>query len=485
MARLLFLQLNDFELHGPQSIAAVAATRGHTVSLIIPSFERKPWPAIQAFQPQVVGFSLSTVERSEALEWAAAVKRRTGALIVLGGVDPTFRPELVDHPAVDLVCRGEGEFAVAELLDALDRGEDYAGIPGFWAKRDGRRCENAVRPLLEDLDALPFPEKSLYLERYPHFRDYPIKFFLAGRGCPYGCTYCANHGLRELYPNRNRYVRFKSPGYLLAEMRRALARYPARLIGFNDDLFTFDEAWMADFLAGYRREVGLPFFCCGRVDTMTEGKARLLRESGCYTVWYGLESANEATRRQVLNRKMSNETIRRGAAILKAQGLQTKSYNILNLPGEGLEDGLATLRFNRELQNDFVVASLFQPFPGTELARKLAAEGRIKSLEEYASREKLSYFAFSPLEQPEQRELVNLQKLFLLGHWFPGLEGLIRRLVRLPPNPVFDIIFLICFAVDFARSHRLSLSEVARYHLRHLRTTYLRRRSFDLETRDG
>jgi len=476
MARLLFLQLNDFELHGPQSIAAVATGRGHTVSLLIPSFERKPWPAIQAFQPQVVGFSLATVERSEALEWAAAVKKRTRALVVLGGVDPTFRPELVDHPAVDLVCRGEGEFAVAELLDALDRGEDYTRISGFWAKPAGGRRENPVRPLIEDLDTLPFPDKSLYLERYPQFRDYPIKFFLAGRGCPYGCTYCANHGLRELYPNRSRYVRFKSPGYLLAEMRRALTRYPARTIGFNDDLFTYNEAWMAEFLEGYRREIGLPFFCAGRVDTMTETKARLLKESGCYSLWYGLESANEETRRKVLNRKMSNEVIRRGTALLKGQGLQTQSYNMLNIPGEGLEDGLATLRFNRELKNDFVVASLFQPFPGTELARELAASGRIQSLEEYASREKLSYFAFSPLEQPEQRELVNLQKLFLLGHWFPGLEGLIRRLVRLPPNPLFDIIFLVCFALDYGRSHRLRLSEVARYHLRHLRTTYLRRK---------
>ena len=414
MARLLFLQLNDFELHGPQSIAAVAAGRGHTVGLIIPSFERKPWPAIRDFQPQVVGFSLATVERSEALAWAAAVKRRTGALVVLGGVDPTFRPELVDHPAVDLVGRGEGEFAMAELLDALDRGEDYTRIAGLWAKQDGLRIENPVRPLIEDLDQLPFPDKALYLERYPHFREYPIKFFLAGRGCPYGCSYCANHGLRELYPNRSRYVRFKSPGYFLAEMRRALERYPARTIGFNDDLFTYDEAWMAEFLAGYRREIGLPFFCAGRVDTMTETKARLLKENGCYSLWYGLESANEETRRQVLNRKMSNEVIRRGTALLKAQGLQTQSYNMLNLPGEGLEDGLATLRFNRELDNDFVVASLFQPFPGTELSRELLAAGRVRNLEDYASRERLSYFAFSPLEQPEQRELSNLQKLFLL-----------------------------------------------------------------------
>jgi len=476
MARLLFLQLNDYELHGPQSISAVARAQGHSVSLVIPSFERKPWQAIQDFDPQVVGFSLATVERAEAFEWAAAVKQRTRALVLMGGVDPTFYPEMVDHPAVDLVCRGEGEEAVAELLTALDQDGDFTRIPGLWAKRNGRRFENPVRPLIEALDTLPFPDKSLYLERYPHFRDYPIKFFLAGRGCPYGCTYCANYGLRNLYPNRQRYVRFKSPAYLLTEMRQVLGRYPARTVGFNDDLFTFDEEWMADFLEGYRREAGRPFFCCGRVDTMTEAKARLLKESGCYSLWYGLESAKEETRRKILNRQMSDEAIRRGTRLLKDQGLQTQSYNMLNIPGEGLAEGLATLRFNRELHNDFVVASLFQPFPGTELTRELIASGKLQDVEDFSSREKLSYFAFSPLEQPERRELMNLQKLFVLGHWFPRLEGLIRRLVRLPPNPVFDIIFLVCFAVDYGRSHHLRLSEVARYHLRHLRTTYFRRR---------
>lgn len=469
MARLLFLQLNDYELHGPQAIAAVAKAEGHTVSLVIPSFERRVWPVIQEFEPQVVGFSLASMERTAALEWAAAVKKRTAALVLMGGVDPTFHPEVVDHPAVDLVCRGEGEQAVVELLNALDQGEDYTRIPGLWAKQNGRRLENPVRPLIENLDALPFPDKSLYLERYSYFRDYPIKFFLAGRGCPYRCTYCANHGLRALYPNRRHYVRFKSPAYLLAEIQRTLAQYPARTIGFNDDLFTFDEEWMAEFLSGYRREVGLPFFCCGRVDTMTETKARRLKESGCYSLWYGLESANEETRRRLLNRQMSNADIRRGTRILQAAGLKTQSYNMLNLPGETLADGLRTLRFNRELQNDFVVASLFQPFPGTELARELMASGRVGGAEQ------LSYFAFSPLEQPESKEQVNLQKLFVLGHWFPRWERLIRWLARLPSNPIFDIIFLVCFAVDYGRSHRLRVGEVARYHFRHLRTTYFQR----------
>lgn len=474
MARVAFIQLNFYELHGLESLAAALKARGHEVRLFIPGYERHALRVLADWRPDVVGIGLTTVEREETLAWARAIKKRTGARVVLGGIDPTFFPEIVRDPAVDAVVRGEAEDTLADFCDRVDRNEDFLDLPSLSFSRDGEIVSNPVRSLRRDLDELPFPDKTIYTERYRYFREYPIKFFMASRGCPHGCSYCANRGLRSIYPNPGDYIRFKSPGYLIEEIKAELALAPARVVGFNDDLFTHREKWLAEFLPRFKAEVGKPFFCCARIDTLTEEKVRLLADNGCYTCWYGLESADPGYRELMLGRKMSNDDIRRGVEMLHRRGILTQSYNILNLPGEGFESALGTLAFNQELKNDFVVASLFQPFPGTELFDKLLAEGKIEERPR-ASRTTLSYFAFSPVRQPDTPRVSNLQKFFILGQWYPGLTPLIRKLCSLPPNPLFDIMFLLSFAVQYGRSHRLTAREVVTYNLKHLFTTYIAR----------
>lgn len=474
MARVAFLQLNFYELHGSESLAAVLKSRGHQVRLVIPGLERRPLRVLAEFQPDLVGIGFTTVERKEALWWARAVKERTGAKVVLGGIDPTFYPELALDPSVDAVCRGEAELTLLELAERVGAGRGFHDLAGIAYAEGGELKLNPVRPLIADLDTLPFPDKDLYFERYRLFRDYPIKFFMASRGCPHSCTYCANRDLRDLYPNPGEYVRFKSPAYLVAEIKNTLAKAPARTICFNDDLFTNQLSWLAEFLPRYQAEIGVPFFGCGRIDTMTEEKAELLARGGCYFLLYGLESANPEHRELMLGRRMSNDAIRRGTEILHRAGILTQSFNILNLPGENFEDALSTLAFNQELRNDFVVASLFQPFPGTELFRRLLAEGKLGDRPP-ADRESLSYFAFSPVRQPDTGKVENLQKFFILAQRHPKLTPLIKRLCALPGNPFFDIIFLASFAVNYGRSHRLKAWEVGYYNLRHLLTTYLAR----------
>jgi anaerobic magnesium-protoporphyrin IX monomethyl ester cyclase len=472
MARIALLQLNEYELHGLESLAAVLTARGHERRLIVPGFERDPMGAIVSFDPDVVGIGLTTVERQEALLWARALKKHTRARVVLGGIDPTFFPELAREPGVDAVVRGEAELALAELMDRVDRGEEWDDIPGLSLSRGGELIHYPVGALVADLDTLPFPDKELYLGRYRHFRDFPIKVFMASRGCPHHCTYCANRGLRALYPDPEHYVRFKSPEYLIEELKSVLARWPARTICFNDDLFTLKISWLREFLPRYRREIAIPFFCCARIDAMTDEKAALLKAAGCYSCWYGLESANPATRELALGRRMGNDAIRQGVEVLHRHGISTLSFNIMNIPGETFADGLATLRFNRELGNEYVIAALFQPFPGAELTARLLAEGKLRRLGPEAGRETMSYFNFSPFTQPDTARLHNLQKLFLLGHWRPGLLPALTRLCALPRNPLFDLVFLATFAVNYGQSHRMSAWEVVYYNLRHVFSTY-------------
>jgi len=477
MAKIVFVQLNEYELHGLEALSAELKKRGHQTKLVIPFFEKTPLKEIADFSPDLVGFSVASVEREQALVWAKAVKRHIGVPIIFGGIDPTFFPEVINDASVDMVMRGEAEQSLSGLMDALDANEDYTGIANLWVKRDGKIYQNPVGALIEDLDTLPFPDKELYFSRYRYFQEFPIKVFLAGRGCPFACNYCANSGLRELYPNRHRYSRFKSAGYLIEELKQALARYPARTVGFSDDLFCYDQKWMEQFLPRYGKEIGIPFFCTARIDLMTDDKARLLKEANCYSVWYGLESASADDRARILNRKMSDEQIARGVEILHKYGLRVQAYSMLNYPGDSFEKALATLDFNRRVKNDFVVSALFQPFPGIKLRVQKDESNTREQNAGKAKKSGFNFFAYSPFKQKDTKKIETLHKLFILGFHSRLVFKLIPFLVKLPKNPLFDIIFLISFAWQYTKVHRLSGWETIKYNLKHTRTTYFRRRA--------
>ena len=476
MARILFIQLNEYELHGLEALAGELKKHGHAVRLLVRYFEKTPLREIEKFSPDIIGFPVVSSEREEVLAWARAIKSRFHPLIVLGGIDPTFFPELIAHEAVDIVCRGEAELAMAKLLDALDRKADYSGIENLWVKIGGEVHRNPVGPLVEELSQLAAPDKEIYYEPYRYFRNYPIKYFMASRGCPFSCTYCANQGLRELYPNRSSYLRLKTPSALLAEIKAVVHKYPVRTIGFNDDHFSHDLNWLSEFLPAYRKEVGIPFFCAGRIDQLNEDKVKALKQGGCYSLWYGLESANPEHRAEILGRKMSNQAIEAGMELLHRHGIITQSYNILNYPGETFQDALETLDYNLKLKNNFVVSSLFQPFPGTELARQAGLSGKGKNGKPVPS-VALNYFAYSPFRQKDSAKIEKLHKLFIAAFRCRLIRRLLPLLARLPSNPLFDIIFLLSFGVDYSRVHRLTYWETISYNIGHIRTTYLQRKA--------
>jgi len=476
MAKILFIQLNEYELHGLESLAGELKKRGHLVKLLVRYFEKKPLEKIEKFAPDIIGFPMVSSEREEALAWAKAIKSRFKSLIVLGGIDPTFFPEMIEHEAVDIVCRGEAERAMAGLLDALDRKEDYTGIENLWVKSQSLIHRNPMGPLVNDLSELAAPDKEIYYSAYRYFRNYPIKYFMASRGCPFSCSYCANQGLRELYPNQSSYLRLKTPSALLNEIKAVVQKYPVRTIGFNDDHFSHDLEWLSQFLPAYKKEVGIPFFCAGRIDRLSEDKVKALKQGGCYSLWYGLESANPEHRAQILGRKMSNQAIEAGMELLHRHGIITQSYNILNYPGESWEDALATLDYNLKLKNDFVVSSLFQPFPGTELARKAGAAERKKNGQPPPP-VALNYFASSPFKQRDTAKIEKMHKFFIAGFRSRLIRRLLPALAKLPANPLFDIIFLVSFGLDYSRVHRLTYWETINYNIGHIRTTYLQRKA--------
>jgi radical SAM superfamily enzyme YgiQ (UPF0313 family) len=287
---------------------------------------------------------------------------------------------------------------------------------------------NPVRPLREDLDTLPFPDRGLFLRSFPSTAILERREFLAHRGCPYDCSYCFNHVYNRLYRGMGKVYRSRSPRNICDEIAEERRSSRVRFIHFVDDNFTFDVSWLREFCALYRQEVGIPFSINMRLDHCSEEVAELLRSANCHLVYVGVESGSDHFRNDVMRRRMGRRTMLRGVRILQRHGIKILTENIVGLPGETYHDALKTLAFNRLAGPDFANASLFTPYPGldlTALAARLGYySGEVSDIEaDYYHRTSLTFD-----DPTERNRLVNLRCFFGLLARHRGVYPLFRAL---------------------------------------------------------
>ena len=289
-----------------------------------------------------------------------------------------------------------------------------------------------VRPLTENLDTIAFPDRECVF-KYKHVFCGPIKHFIAGRGCPFDCTYCFNASYSALYKGKGRRVRWRSVDNVLAEIKEVIAKSPTQVVYFQDDTFITYRSWLREFAQKYEKEIGLPYHCHVRADLITGEIAGLLCDSGCNGVHLAIESGNEEVRKKLLKRPMSNWQILDAVYTHKDVGkiYNIMTQNILGLPDTTIEDDIKTLELNIECRPLYAWASIFHPYPRTQLG-------------EYAKRSGLytgdfsdlsnNFFDESPLNIPHANKVANLQKLFALAVEHPEIyhSGLLATLIDLP-----------------------------------------------------
>ncbi|NLS77031.1 MAG: radical SAM protein [Chloroflexi bacterium] len=371
--------------HGLGYISAVLRQAGHETSLVYLQSEptAESFVAeVQARAPDLLAFSSTTHQHrfvDRCAGWAKAAHPEW--LIVSGGVHPTLVPEeVLANPAIDVVCVGEGEEALLDLVSALESGKSIAHIPNLWARdrESGEVSYNALRPLLTNLDLLPFADRELFDYAEILERNGGVADLVAGRGCPYNCSYCCNHALRARYRGLGKYVRFRSVSNVLAEIRALKSRYAISVLNFQDDAFTLDRSWALEFCRAYGAEFALPFWINSRVEQLDEELIRALAQAGCQLVRIGVESGNEELRHGVLKRHMSNDDFRRVFGLLHQHGIQSYSCNMIGLPGETPEMVQETIDLNRDLDPDKFQFSVFYPYPMTELHDISVREGYLR-----------------------------------------------------------------------------------------------------------
>jgi len=450
--RVLFItQQIDYEPQGIMHLSSALKAAGHQVELAVAA-HHDPIAVARAFRPDVAAYSVITGSQRTYL----AVNRRLkaevpGVFSVFGGPHPTFFPEMVREEGVDGLCRGEGEEALVELVDALESGGPPAVLEldnwSFQRNGPGKDVQvitNPVRPYIEDLDSLPFPDRALVYERDPVAARGKIKHFLTGRGCPYNCTYCFNHALGEIYRGRGRRFRQRSVDNVLEEVRWVRDHYPLEFVVFVDDTFVLSPEWLAEFAEKYPREIRqagrpLPFFCNTRANLVTAEQVRLLSEAGCHCVSMGIETGNDRIRNELLKRRMSKEQILEAARLIREGGLHLTTTNMIGLPTSTLADDLETLELNIQAKPSYAHVFIFQPYPRTELGEFTREHGwmvgTFDDIGEVAWDHSVLEF-----DAAHKRGLAVLQRFFAIGVEWPRTVPFIQRLMKLPDNPVFLLL---------------------------------------------
>jgi radical SAM superfamily enzyme YgiQ (UPF0313 family) len=265
--KLLLIQVDDCqECFGAEYLSAVLKKNGHYCDLIIKPLERDYLNNIAQFNPDLIGFSTAFLQLNGVLNTASEIKKRFNIPIILGGHYPTFCPEVIENDNIDIICRGEAEGALLELLDKLEAKDNITQIRNLWVKKGDKVFKNELRPL-EDLDKLPFPDRELYF-KYNHIRKLGILRILGGRGCPFSCTYCFNKEMKLIYGAPKNYIRRRNPEKIIEEIEENKGKYKFTSISFTDDVFTFDKKWLESFMDIYKKDIRMPFFCNSRLESL-------------------------------------------------------------------------------------------------------------------------------------------------------------------------------------------------------------------------
>jgi len=338
-------------------------------------------------KPDLVGFSVFTLNYQRALKLARDVKRNNKKLpIIFGGIHPTSVPEVViKEKAVDMICVGEGEEALFELLGSYQDHRERFDIRNLWFKKNGKVVKNSCRPLIKNIDRLPYPDKDLFYDIYPGFSD--DYYTISSRGCPFNCTYCANNVLNNIYKGLGKPFRQRSPENMIGELIRAKKKFAIKKVTFVDDVFVQNFAWLDKFTKLYKDKVNLPYTMLTHPRFVTFQTAKLLADSGCYFLAFGIQSASQSTRMKILKRFETNEEIRKAAASCHKAGIKFSIDHIFNIPGEGLKESQEALGFYNQLRPAAVNSYWLQYFPKTEivniaLKKGLINKSMIKKIEE-------------------------------------------------------------------------------------------------------
>lgn len=318
----------------------------------------------------LIGLSGFTEEYHSLINFARAIKKRTNAKIVIGGIHASIAPEdyfACEDSPIDFVIVGDGEIPLTQLIEARETG--YSSIENIngliFTKGDEIHCAapQTIAPSLDDMPILPYHKLDISFYLQPH--QFLTRWvYLSGlhiftaRGCPYNCTFCAN---------RLKKVRYRSVDSVIKEITFLKKTYGIDGFYIHDDTFTIKRERVLDFCDKLaKQKTGLIWGMEGRVNQFPDEVFSALKKSGCIQIDFGVESGSQDS----LNRMKKGirvEDIKNVFRKCHAEQIRTFANILINTPEETTRDVDQTIELMEEIKANVYGIGVTTPFPGTEI----------------------------------------------------------------------------------------------------------------------
>jgi radical SAM superfamily enzyme YgiQ (UPF0313 family) len=343
----------------------------------------------------------------------------------------------------DMICLGEGEGALTDLVTSIRDAKAYHQIPNLWVKKNGNIIKNPMRPLIQNLDQIPFAaydRDSFYfigansLTGQDPTLSYPILDIMPARGCPFQCSYCVNSLLRPMMKDLGRFVRRRSVPNVIAELKEilAVAGSSKNIVEFQDENFGTQETWLDEFEALYPHEVGLPFKIQYNPTLIKSSIIARLKKCGLHRLKFGIEAGTDHIRNQVFTRPGKNNEMIKIAHEVAKHKVKIRYDLIMGNPWDTEDSLKESIDFLLQLPKplNFNVYTL-QYFPGYPLTQKALQEGHVTEkdvgLDTLPGR-MASGWGFAPQVFPLTRKQMLQNIIWLLVYQLTG-DAIVKRAV--------------------------------------------------------
>ena len=375
-------QINYWQPLGTLYVAAVLQKAGHEVKFINGAFltHEALLHEIKEYSPDFIGIYSTTFGWENAKKTALDLKAMFGnrTFICAGGPYPIAMQERCLEDAgdsLDAIVTGEGEYTVLEMIERLQAGKNLEGVQGTILREGDKIVKNPPRPLIEDLDALPFPARELlgdanqYIPPPATYKRKPVAVMMTSRGCNRRCIYCF-----QIDKDRKLGIRYRSIENVMEEIKLCLQQ-GYREIKFIDDTLAADYDRAMRFAAEIKaRQLDFTWFASACVNQVDKPLLKAFKDAGCWAILFGAESGVQKNL-DAIRKGTTLDQIRKAVKAAKEVGLKVSTPFLFGIPGETYEEGLRTIEFALEINPDMANFHAITPFPGTYLYDNLDKYG--------------------------------------------------------------------------------------------------------------
>lgn len=354
-------------------VAAILENQGCDVKIIDASASELSVDEIinilSEFKPDILGFTTATYQFKYIVEFIKEVKKRINKPVIVGGEHASVLPrETLHHQEIDYAVVGDAEETLPEFLHALVNNQPLDQIKSICYRENGKIFLSEKREPPKNLDALPFPARhllsnNLYYSLISKKRNFTA--MITSRGCPFHCIFCQS--ARSPF-------RFRSAENVVDEMEQCQRRFNINEIDIFDESFSFNRRRVFDICSQInKRGLKIIWSFRTRADLIDEEMLFALCKSGCYRIYYGIESGDAAILKN-LRKEVDLERIKKTIKLTKKYGIQTFGYFMFGSPGETKESINKTSKLMRAVPLDYVQITALRTPPNTELYELLTKE---------------------------------------------------------------------------------------------------------------